>query len=227
MRYLAVLVLIAPLYGAISVNGTGTTTGGTNVSSLTWSHTVAAGTNRLLVVSVGHYFTFPTVGTISSITFGGVALTQKAKVSVVGDADTHEIWTLASPAVSTANIVVTFSATQENAIAGAIAFTGSTGSLTTTTPVSALSASTLSVTTGATANYGYASYFDWTDSAWADGTSTFNNAGVGGAYTSGAYLTGANPVVFNTNNSRAILIGMAIQEGTDPSGSRKRVVITQ
>lgn len=228
MRYLAALALIAPLYGTISVNGTGSTAGGAAVSSLTWSHTVASGANRLLIVSISHYRTFPTVGTVSSVTFGGVALTQmpSSKVSVVGDADTHEIWTLSNPAVSTANIVVTFATSMENAVAGAIAFTGSTGALTTTTPVSALSTTTLSVTTGATTNFGYCSWFDWNDSAWADGTETYavNNTG---AYSRGAYLTGANPVVFNTNNSASILVGFAIQEGAGGTTARKRVVITQ
>lgn len=85
--------------GAIAVNATtGSFTLATTTATL--SHT-PAGTNRLLVVCVG----FEAGDTISSVTFGGTALTQRIRSSSSGG--TSELWSLVAPAASTANVVVT------------------------------------------------------------------------------------------------------------------------
>jgi hypothetical protein len=57
---------------AISANGTVTSTNSVNTNVLSWSHTVASGTDRALFVEVS----IGTTGTIAnSVTYGGTALT--------------------------------------------------------------------------------------------------------------------------------------------------------
>lgn len=69
---------------------------------ITLSHTVAAGSDRLLTVAyIGRSVSKAPTG----ITFGGVALTQGVAIS--GNTFDAEVWYLIAPAVSTANVVVT------------------------------------------------------------------------------------------------------------------------
>lgn len=87
----------------------GNTSSGENFgqSSLTVSHTVASGDNRILVVTVD---TFRSAGgrAVTSVTYGGVALTKA--VDAFSSFSGHEyvsIWYLLNPTVGTANIVAT------------------------------------------------------------------------------------------------------------------------
>lgn len=77
-------------------------------TSTTVSHTVAAGTD-CLVVRVGFWNNFGV--TISSVTYGGVALTLVGANTVSGASDAGGTYRLLSPTVGTANVVVTFSGT--------------------------------------------------------------------------------------------------------------------
>ncbi len=102
---------------AITANGTASSTQTTNATSLTWSHTVASGTDRLLVVELA----IDGLGAgVSSVTYGGVAMTQIGRGT-----GNHavEIWGLVNPTVGTANIVVSFGGTTA-AAGGATSFNG-------------------------------------------------------------------------------------------------------
>ena len=87
-------------------------------ASLTFSHTVPTGDNRALVVTTGHE---DTARTVNSVTYGGVALTKAADQTSTNTRAT--LWYLLNPAVGTANVVVTISAT-ENLAAMALNLSG-------------------------------------------------------------------------------------------------------
>ena len=83
-----------------------TTSWSCGAASLTWSHTVANKTNRILAVRVAVNNTT----TVSSVTFGGAALAQALTFTGVKNHGTVEVWYLIAPTVGTANVVVTVSA---------------------------------------------------------------------------------------------------------------------
>ena len=96
----------------------------TSVLSLTWSHTVAAGSNKLLVVML-HTLVDGNVGA-SGVTFNGDAMTElRDEVAVSGGRDSGaEVWYLINPDVATGDIVVTLNTTMHVASATAVDFTG-------------------------------------------------------------------------------------------------------
>jgi outer membrane lipoprotein SlyB len=78
---------------AITANGTFTSTQASNATSLTWSHTVAAGTNRVLFVELA----IDGLGaSVTGVTYSGIALTQVGRGT-----GNHaiEIWRLINPTV--------------------------------------------------------------------------------------------------------------------------------
>ena len=79
-------------------------TDGTNVTSLSWSHTVAAGTNQILVVGV-EYFRSP--GTTVAVTWNGAALTSHGRAGPGNNEDFVELFYLINPTPATGNVVVT------------------------------------------------------------------------------------------------------------------------
>ena len=91
----------------------------TNLASLTFSHTVGSGANRLLIVGVTMT---KGIETCTGVTYGGTALTLIGQ-SQAGDAAKAYLWKLASPPSGAASVVVTCSAA-ENFAGGAISFTG-------------------------------------------------------------------------------------------------------
>jgi hypothetical protein len=81
-------------------------------ASVTFSHTVPAGqTNGCLVVRVGWWST--TAG-ITSITFGGVTMTQVGLADPSTAGDKAAIYRLVNPTASTANVVITFPANESH-----------------------------------------------------------------------------------------------------------------
>lgn len=84
----------------ISTVSVGTISSGNNAN---WSHTVPSGTNRGLAVLIGTH-----QGTITAVTFGGVALTKIAEGASAFN-ECGDIWLLTNPTVSTATIAVTMS----------------------------------------------------------------------------------------------------------------------
>lgn len=106
---------------AITSNGTVTSANSTNVGAngnqLTWSHTVAAGTNRALFVEIA----IDSLGAnVTSVTYGTQSLVQVGRST-----GNHavEIWTLVAPTVGTANITVSFAGSTA-AAAGATTYNG-------------------------------------------------------------------------------------------------------
>lgn len=101
------------------------TTSISSPSSLSWSHTVGTGgTNRLLLVSVAiRDYNPPKV--VSSVTYGGQALTQVGRKSQNQDASV-EMWYLVNPPTGTNLVAITLNGTITNGgiVGGASSWTG-------------------------------------------------------------------------------------------------------
>jgi len=100
-------------FGSVS---TGKATSG---SSLTFSHTVASASNRVLLVSLHYRGAGGWLAT--GVTYGGVALTRKRR-DLAGDRNT-DIWYLVAPTVGTADVVVTWSGDVGHQVAHAVSAT--------------------------------------------------------------------------------------------------------
>ena len=102
---------------SITANGAASTASVDSGTSLTWSHTVAAGTSSVMFVTLA----IDGLGAnVTGVTYGGTALTQVGRTT-----GNHavEIWRLATPAVGTANVVVSLGASTAVA-AGAVVYDG-------------------------------------------------------------------------------------------------------
>lgn len=103
-----------------------TTTGQSNsANSLTFSHTIASGYNRLLLVGVSTGATSTNgtnAATVNTVTYGGTALTLVGSVNAGGNVRTY-LYALVNPAVGTANVAISTSGTTP-VVAGATSFTG-------------------------------------------------------------------------------------------------------
>jgi hypothetical protein len=100
----------------------GATTGGTK-TSLTWTHTVGSGSNRILIVGVSLKTRSVSLG---SVTYAGTALSKIGAVSTGSNDNRTEMWYLLAP-TPTVNgaVVVTMTASQSTAIAGgSLSYTG-------------------------------------------------------------------------------------------------------
>jgi hypothetical protein len=137
---------------AIDVASSSPTTN--SVATKSWSHTVS-GSNRLLLVMV--QWNQPNNSeTVSSVTYGGTALTQVGSNVVAGGSGLDRctaLFRLTAPATGTANIVVTMSAAC-TFFAGAVSFTGvdQTTPLGTPQTATTTTAATLSTTTSSAAS---------------------------------------------------------------------------
>lgn len=113
--------------------------------SMTWSHTVASVSNRVLVVGVSVYGT-----TVSSVTYGGVSMTRL--VTKTQSPSIAELWYLKAPTAGTANVVVTLANSSGYAVGGAVSYynvdqtntwgTAVTAGSTSTTPSVAVASAT-------------------------------------------------------------------------------------
>ncbi len=102
---------------AITTNGSASSAQNTGVTSLSWSHTVASGSDRVMYVTLA----IDGLGaSVSSVTYGGVALTQVGRTT-----GNHavEIWRLVSPTVGTGTIAVSLGATTDIK-GGAVVYNG-------------------------------------------------------------------------------------------------------
>src|SRR3990167_7833880 len=85
--------------------------GTTGVSTMSWSHTVSAGADLVLVVGVCLQTSGSSVLHTTSITYAGQSLTRIADSSNFGGAkikNEASVWTLFNPPVGTTTINVTF-----------------------------------------------------------------------------------------------------------------------
>ncbi len=108
----------ATFVSASDANGTGT--------SLSWSHTIASGTQRLLVVGISNSVSSAPVGPPSSVTFGSAGGTQSliSAGSVNNSTLDVSLWILTAPLVSTANITAVFDKSQSGIVGGGVNFDG-------------------------------------------------------------------------------------------------------
>jgi len=124
-EYISIFTALTPKAdAALAVISNSSVSNGTGVTSITWSHTVASGSNRLLVVQVA-------LGggvTVSSVTYNSVAASQVGTV-IQGGYDRVDIWKLTDPDVTTANIVVTASAASDGFKGWGTNFTDASGTV--------------------------------------------------------------------------------------------------
>ncbi|QTN31576.1 DUF11 domain-containing protein [Akkermansiaceae bacterium] len=125
---------VQPAFASVS-----TTSG--SASSFTFSHNPGNGANRLLLVGVT--LRNNASQSVSSVTFGGAALTRVG-TQANGSNARVEIWSLTNPSSGAANVVVTLSASGQASI-GATTFTG----VDQITPLEAFTSNTGSSTTPA------------------------------------------------------------------------------
>ncbi|MFT3736518.1 MAG: DUF4347 domain-containing protein [Rhodocyclaceae bacterium] len=100
-------------------NTSSSATDTTGSTTLTWAHTVAAGSDGMLVVEIASRYNTDA----TSVTYGGVALTKLSSVTS-GGVVTAEIWYLLSPTAGSANVVVTIGGSAHEFVAGASNFFG-------------------------------------------------------------------------------------------------------
>ncbi len=129
---------------AIEYDSVGSNASGTDGTTLSWSHTVGSGSNRILVVGVAAEDSSSTDLNISSVTYGGTAMTLVAN-STRTEGTTYlqrtALYYLLSPAVGTATVTVTYAGSvaernggsislrnAKQAAAEAVATNGNTGS---------------------------------------------------------------------------------------------------
>jgi len=118
--FLVAVILPAPLAAQVAFDATANaSSGAANVSTLSWSHTVSAGANRMLLVGVSTRTT-----TVSSVTYGAQPLTFIGGQSEgVGPVVRAEIWALANPNSGTNTVTVNLAASNRCA-AGSVSLTG-------------------------------------------------------------------------------------------------------
>ncbi|MBI4848420.1 MAG: Ig-like domain-containing protein, partial [Nitrospirae bacterium] len=121
--FMFILGAVGSTFAAIAVDGTATNSSSTT-STVSWSHTVGTGSNRLLVVGVS--FDARNSNTVSSVTYGGTALTNLRAEGTGANFARTEIWYLTAPASGSNTITVTIggTATDKLNMAGAVSYTG-------------------------------------------------------------------------------------------------------
>lgn len=89
---------------AIAFDAASTAHGGSTGTSVTWSHTVAAGSDRCLIVSLG------TNGvTATGVTYAGVGMTKIGEQQEADTGHTVSMWSLVAPSTGANNVVASFS----------------------------------------------------------------------------------------------------------------------
>jgi hypothetical protein len=126
---------------------------GSDNSTLSWSHTVGSGSNRLLVVGLSELIGHPPYLSATSVTYAGQPLTRQ--VLNGGNRPISEIWTLLSPPSGTATVVVTHPSTPPM-VGGSVSFAGvdQTTPIRASTQARASAAFTVTVSASVTSNSG-------------------------------------------------------------------------
>ncbi|MBE2179563.1 MAG: DUF11 domain-containing protein, partial [Chthoniobacterales bacterium] len=117
--------LLEPGTAAVTAQSTTTAVGATNATSISATHVVGAGTNRLLMVGVSFEDDNTSGMTISSVTYGTNTLTRAIQRSSSQEAK-GEIWYMLNPPVGSATVTVTASgvASSDSMAFGATSFVG-------------------------------------------------------------------------------------------------------
>lgn len=97
--------------------------------TLSWSHTVGTGFNRILIISVFE-LALPPLNTVSSVTYGASTLTFIGShiypVSTKGEIDV-EMWSLLNPPAGAAPVTVTLAASDLALAAGSVSYFNTAG----------------------------------------------------------------------------------------------------
>jgi hypothetical protein len=145
------LAVIRPANAAISVDSVATAVSASQVTSLSWSHTVGAGSNQILIVGISFRD-----GNVSasgvSLTTASVpqALTRIGFINAGGSQNRTELWYLLAPPTGVGTVAVSMSASKM-ITAGSISFNGVNQSTPLGTFVSATAQSTAASVTVASA----------------------------------------------------------------------------
>ncbi len=120
LAVLALLPILAarPAFGTILVDAVSSAMGNTTMN-LTWSHTVGAGRDRVLIVGVSNHANTQ----VNSVTYSGTPLTLIATRPGGGNNTRASLFLLVAPPPGTANVVVTLFG-PEDVVGGAVSFTG-------------------------------------------------------------------------------------------------------
>jgi uncharacterized repeat protein (TIGR01451 family) len=127
---LVVLLAATAARAQVAVDATTSGSGrltGTGTETLTISHTTATTTTGLMIVGVSIDLSNSTGTTVSSVTYGGTALTQQGFHNDAGLTRRVEMWSLLAPAAGTFNVVVNVNVPTANTVgvvAGVTTFTG-------------------------------------------------------------------------------------------------------
>ncbi|MGP8068316.1 MAG: hypothetical protein ACLP5V_00350 [Candidatus Bathyarchaeia archaeon] len=119
-----------------------------NCSTLTWSHTVGSGSNRILIVALSH-LDFGGGLTATSVTFGATALSFLGAQGL--DNLNVELWSLLNPPSGTSRITANFGVSEDELVGGSVSYFNVAG---TRTPIGASGrdGTTLSVTVASNPN---------------------------------------------------------------------------
>jgi len=101
---------------AVTVDGASNSTGDTN--SITWSHTVGAGSDRLLIVGVSMK---DGKAAVNDVVYGGVTLTRIGFKEAKGRKNRVEMWKLLAPEAGTDDITVNLSK-KKDVVVGGVSF---------------------------------------------------------------------------------------------------------
>ena len=123
------LVCAAPsAWAAISFDAASrAATSSTGQTSLTWSHTVGSGTDRMLVVSVAVEDSGTADAAVSGVTYNGAALTSVPNSLVNGGGSgiiQTQLFYQVNPATGAHNVVVTFHGPVDGTSSGAVSLFG-------------------------------------------------------------------------------------------------------
>ncbi len=120
LLFLALLPILAPrsALGAILVDAA-SSSAGYETTNVTWSHTVGAGPDRVLVVGVSNHSNTQ----VSGVTYGGRSLALIVTRPGGANNTRASLWILVGPPPGTADVVVTL-AGPEDVAGGAVSFTG-------------------------------------------------------------------------------------------------------
>jgi hypothetical protein len=111
------VLLVSPALAAVTFDASSTPVEAT-ATSVTVSHTVGTGSNRLIVACVS-----VNGADVTGVTYNGVALTLKAR-QTQGTIYRTEIWYLVAPATGTNNLVASIAPSNQNLIASGKSFFG-------------------------------------------------------------------------------------------------------
>jgi hypothetical protein len=107
-----------------AVSGT-SVVGSSPGTTLSWNHTVAAGSNRLLIVKIAFRLGSNSATAVSALTYGGVPLTFLGQAkSAATNSVRVEYWYLVAPAVGTASVAVTWTGGPYGRVGSATSYTG-------------------------------------------------------------------------------------------------------